>query len=191
MSPSTTTSKVSLWRPGLAEVPVVFVGFVEEVQAVEAFDPADFDADMELFGVGGGVAVVGVLELVGGDDVAFGDHGPVGGVAVYAGYLVGGELEDGEGDVGAAEGAGGGGGEGGEAGGEEEEGAGELAGVHGEPRLVLALGRDGIIAEFGGNCAGEAAGGEKPSRSAWLGEGFLCVSRCAGGLFCRVRRQSG
>jgi hypothetical protein len=87
-------------------VPVVVVRLVEEVEAVEALDPADADADVEVGRVGGGVALLVVDELVGADDVGVGDDGPVGGVAVDAGYPVGGELEDGVGALGLDEGLG-------------------------------------------------------------------------------------
>ena len=86
---------------GAREVPVVVVGLVEEVEAVETLDPADFDLDVHVLGVVvHAVAVLGVHELVHADGVAVGDHGPVVGVAVDARDLVGRELEDLEGDAG-------------------------------------------------------------------------------------------
>jgi len=50
-----TTSNVSLWQVGPGEVPIIVVGLVEKIEAVEAFDPADADANIESLRVGGGV----------------------------------------------------------------------------------------------------------------------------------------
>ena len=79
----------------LVEVPVIVVRLVEEVQAVEAFDPADFHFHVEVFlVVVEAAAFLRFLELVHADGVSLGNHGPVGRVAVDARNLVGGKLED-------------------------------------------------------------------------------------------------
>ena len=67
------------------EVPVIIVGLVEEVEAVETLDPAHLDLDVHVLRVvGHAMAVFGVHELVHAAGVAFGDHGPIFDVAVDA-----------------------------------------------------------------------------------------------------------
>src|SRR5437879_687411 len=79
----------------LVEIPVIVVSLVKEVQTVEAFDPADFDFDVEVFlVVVEAPAVRGFLELVYADRVGFRNDGPIGRVAVDARNLVGGKLEN-------------------------------------------------------------------------------------------------
>ena len=80
-------------RDRVGEVPVVVVRLVEEVEAIEAFHPAYFDFDVEVFGVGRGVLVLVVVHVGQGDGVAVGHNRPVVVLAVDAGNAVGGELE--------------------------------------------------------------------------------------------------
>ena len=91
-------------QAGLAEVPVVVVGLVEEVEVVEPLDPAHLDLHVEVFRV---VLVADtddrLAELFRSDRVGVGDDRPVRGVPVDAGDLVGGELEDREFDIGSFE----------------------------------------------------------------------------------------
>ena len=83
------------------EIPVVVVGFVEEVETVLTFDPPDLDLDVHVLQVVvHAVALLGVHELVHTDGVAVGHDGPIAGVAVDARDLVGRELKNLEGDVG-------------------------------------------------------------------------------------------
>ena len=93
---------------GLREVPVVVIGFVEEVKLVHPLDPPDLDLHIEVFGVEvGAVALDRIGELVGADGVAVGDDRPVVRLGVDARDLVGRELEDLELDPGPFEGGGG------------------------------------------------------------------------------------
>ena len=102
---------------GFGEVPKIIVSFVEKIQLVETFDPADFDGDVEILFVLRGV-VDGVFELVDADGVTGRDDGPIVGFAVDTGDLVGGDLKDAELDAGAFEGE--------EGEGEEEEQCSEM-----------------------------------------------------------------
>ena len=79
----------------LVEVPEIVVGFVKEVQAVETLDPAYFHFDVQVFLVVlEAAALLSFLELVHADGIAFGNHGPIGRIAVDAWNLVGGKLEN-------------------------------------------------------------------------------------------------
>ena len=80
---------------GFGEVPEIIVSFVEKIQLVETFDPADFDLYVEIFRVAFfAEAADGIFKLVGADGVGVRDDGPVGGIAVDPGDLVGRELKD-------------------------------------------------------------------------------------------------
>ena len=78
----------------LVEVPVVIVGFVIEIQAVESVDPADLDLDVQGGLVDALVLAAVVPHLFHRDGVALRHDVPVGELSVYAGNLVLRELED-------------------------------------------------------------------------------------------------
>ena len=82
------------------EIPVVVIGFVEEIQLVHSLDPTDPDCNVEIFAVHGCVAN-GVFNLVCADGIFSGDHIPVRRVSIYARHHVRGKLEYLEFDVGA------------------------------------------------------------------------------------------
>ena len=79
---------------GGLKVPEVVVGFVEEIEAIETFDPSDFDVDIESGGVGFGVVASVVVKLIGADDVAVGYDRPVVCVAIDYRNFVGRKLKD-------------------------------------------------------------------------------------------------
>ena len=82
-------------EPG--EIPVVVIGLVEEVEAVEALDPANLDHDIEILGIVVSPMAAGAsvsIELVQADGVAVGHDRPILVVAVDPGDHVGGKLED-------------------------------------------------------------------------------------------------
>src|SRR5262245_57134281 len=77
------------------EIPIIIVGLVEEVEAVETFDPSDFDFDVEVFSiVVEAAAFARLFELVYADRVHFGNDGPMRRIAVNAWNLVGGKLKN-------------------------------------------------------------------------------------------------
>ena len=93
------------------KVPIVFVGFIKEVEPVQALDPSHAHADIQMLGIDL-VAALGVDKLVGADDVVLGHDIPIVGVAVDPGDLVGGKLENLENNVGPLDGPYGAGGKG-------------------------------------------------------------------------------
>src|SRR5262245_48411999 len=79
----------------VVEVPEIVVSLVQEVKAVETFDPCDLDFDVEILPVVvEAAAFARILELVHTDRVRFGNNRPVGRVPVNPWNLVGGKLED-------------------------------------------------------------------------------------------------
>ena len=82
-------------QAGSGEVPVVVESFVEEIQPVEPFHPADPDLHVEVLRVViHPVALLGVHELVHADGVALGHHRPIVRLAVDARNLIRRELKD-------------------------------------------------------------------------------------------------
>jgi hypothetical protein len=78
---------------GAGKIPAVFAGLEEKVETVQARDPADAHADIEVLGVGFLLAAGIVGELFVGDGVTVGGEGPVGGVAVEAGFWLAGNRK--------------------------------------------------------------------------------------------------
>ena len=85
---------------GALEVPVIVVGFVQEIEPVEPLHPTHLHLDVQVLPVHGRV-VHGVLQLVHADGIAFRHHGPVVRLPIDARDLPGGELEHFEFDAGA------------------------------------------------------------------------------------------
>ena len=78
----------------LVEVPIVVVGLVVEVEAVQAVHPAHLDLDVEGALIDRGVLAAVVPHLVDGDDIRVGDDVPVGKLTVDAGDGRSRELKD-------------------------------------------------------------------------------------------------
>jgi hypothetical protein len=70
---------------GVREVPVVVVGLIEEVEAVESLHPPDLDVYIQVFGIWLRMLVLIVMHLLEADGVALRDHCPIGRIAVDAG----------------------------------------------------------------------------------------------------------
>ncbi len=81
-------------KAGIGKVPEVVIGLIQKVQAVQALHPTHFHVDVKILRVWLVVLVLIVVHLIEADRVTLRHHRPITVVAIDAGNLVCGKLED-------------------------------------------------------------------------------------------------